>query len=312
MIRVARDMPLRLIGLTENLAPVAQTRIGPLTRMESSELIMGIAGTLLKFDYNALERIWQESNGRPAALQMIGFAIYERRALSGRVSTRDVELAINDAIPRLATEMSEQWGALNREEQLTLAAAATVRGEHGLLTAPMLSKELRENHFTLSNIEALGALARLAQIDIVEQAGVQAFRFSSGLVRDWAVQYANLAAVTGKPLRPGVMLRGVPLDQLWTGAAGVSSWILLLAFVAFVAVGGVSFVQGFSPAPTPSAVPAALATASRTPIPLPSPTAVPRDVMAYMFRKTDKDKWRIYVSGPQAHECRADYQWPGR
>ena len=38
--------------------------------------------------------------------------------------------------------------------------------------------------------------------------------------------------------------------------------------------------------------------------------------MAYMFRKTDKDKWRIYVSGPQGTNAvpitngLADDQWP--
>ena len=49
------------------------------------------------------------------------------------VSLRDVELAIDDAVARIAAQMSEQWQGLTREEQLTLAAAGTVRGEHGLL-----------------------------------------------------------------------------------------------------------------------------------------------------------------------------------
>ena len=313
---ITREMPLRLIGLTENLAPVAQMRLGPLNRLESSELITGTARDLLKFDFNALERILQESNGRPFALQMLGFAIYERRALSGRVSSRDVEQAIDDAVARISGPMGEQWQQLSREEQLTLAAAATVRGEHGLLTGVSLVKELEANRLELTAAEAQAALSALADLDIVETAGVNAYRFSSGLVRDWAIQYANISAVTGiapkMPLMPGRR----PGLSFGARMLRVMSWILLLAFVGFIFMGGASLVQSIAAPPTPTASASLEATPTRTPIPLPTVTPVPQVAIAYTFRKTDKDKWRIYIAGQDGinptplTNGTADDEWP--
>lgn len=313
---ITREMPLRLIGLTENLAPVAQMRLGPLNRLESSEIITGTARELLKFDFNALERILQEANGRPYVLQMLGFAIYERRALSGRVSARDVEQAIDDAVARLAAPMGEQWQQLSREEQLTLAAAATVRGEHGLLTGVSLSKELESNRLELPALEAQAALVSLAELDIVESAGVNAFRFSSGLVRDWAIQYANISAVTGIAPKMPLMAGRRPGLSFGARMLRVMSWVLLLAFVGFIFMGGASLVQSFTVGPTPTVSAGLLATPTRTPIPLPTITPVPKVAVAYTFRKTDKEKWRIYIAGQDGINPLpltsgvADDEWP--
>jgi hypothetical protein len=313
---ITRDMPLRLIGLTENLAPVAQMRLAPLNRLESSELITGTARDLLKFDFNALERMLQEANGRPFVLQMLGFAVYERRALSGRVSARDVEEAINDAVARLAAAMGEQWQQLSREEQLTLAAAATVRGEHGLLTGVSLVKELEANGFQLSIAEALAALASMSAMDIVETAGVNAFRFSSGLVRDWAIQYANLAAVTGTSPKMRLLPGRRPGLTFGARLLRVMSWILLLSFIGFILMGGASLVQSITSPPSPTASTSLLATPTRTPIPLPTVTPVPKVSIAYTFRTTDKEKWRIYVAGQNGINAvsltngLADDEWP--
>jgi TolB protein len=313
---ITRDMPLRLIGLTENLAPVAQMKLGPLNRLESSELISGTARDLLKYDFNALERILHEANGRPLVLQMLGFAVYERRALSGRVSARDIEQAIDDAVARLAGAMGEQWQQLTREEQLTLAAAATVRGEHGLLTDVSLVKELQANRFELTSAEAETALTSLAEMDIVESAGVNAYRFSSGLVRDWAIQYANLAAVTGTAPKMSLLPGRRPGLSLGARMLRVMSWILLLAFVGFIFMGGASLVQSIASPPTPTASASLFATPTRTPIPLPTVTPVPKVSIAYTFRKTDKDKWRIYVAGQDGSNATpltdglADDEWP--
>ncbi|MBI5879480.1 MAG: PD40 domain-containing protein [Chloroflexi bacterium] len=313
---ISKDMPLRLVGLTESLPPIAQTRLGAMTRAQLSQLMTETAGSLLKYDFQALERVWQESNGRPHVAQMVGFAVYDRRGHGGRVGARTVELALADAAARLNAEMSAAWEALTREEQLTLAAAATVRGEHGLLATKAIVRELHHNNFGVSDESVQAGMTRLVQLDVMEPAGVAGFRFSSGLMRVWAVSYANLAIVTGRSRRltffPG-------LD--WSTRIGVlvvrlASWALLAAFFVFLLMGGVQLVQGIAPAPTATPTSSAPPTPTRTPLPLPSPTAVPRDVFAYMGRATDKDRWRIYTAGIGGAAPRAltsgisDDQWP--
>ncbi len=314
---LTRDMPLRLDGLAQNIAPIAQLRLGPLTRLQSSQLITQTAAGLLRYDFNAIERIWQEANGRPHALQLLGFAVYARRALSGRVSARDVQQAIDDAVVRLSKPMAEQWQYLTRQEQLMLAAAATLRGEHGLLSTGNLLQELSINRLVLTADEARDALAHLVALDIFEAAGMLSFRFSSGLLRDWAISQANLHAVAGRPLRP-YLPPGLDMSpQRRALLLRLISWTLLLIFIAFVVMGP-AMVASLGVMPTPAATVTPILTtptrASLSALPLATPT--PQIVMAYMFRKTDKERWRIYVAGPDGTNATAltnglaDDQWP--
>lgn len=312
---ITREMPLRLIGLTDNLAPIAQLRLGPLTRVQASQLITETAGSLLKYDFNAVERIVQAANGRPYALQLLGFACYERRALMGRVGARDVEQAIDDAIARESYWMNEQWESFTRAEQLLLAAAATVRGEHGLFSINKLTQELFSHHIELSADEAREALAHLEQLDIFEPAGVQSFRFSFGLLRDWAVQFANLQALTGERPR-SVLLDAVALTpRRRARLMRILGWSFLIVFVAFIAMGGPSLAGiGVSAPPPLTSTPTAQLTPTRVLSALATPT--PKIVIAYMNRKTDKDKWRIYVAGQDGTNPTpltsglSDDQWP--
>ncbi len=315
---LTRDMALRVAGLSDSLPPIAQTKLGALTRAQSTALITQTAKGLLKYDYGALERILQEANGRPHMLQRIGHACYEQRALQGRVSARDVQPAIDDAVARLAQQMNAQWEHFTRDEQLLLASAGTVRGEHGLLAFNTLLPQLANNGIELDLNDARDALAHLEQLDIFEQAGMQSFRFSSDLLRDWATQYANLPAVTGKPLT-SVLLSSVDLTpQRRRRALRLVGWLALMLFILFLALGGPSLVTSSggvsSPLLTiPGAVP--IGTGTRTAQTAPTLRAQ-SIVLAYMFRKTDKDKWRIYVAGQDGANPTAltnsqgDDEWP--
>ncbi len=315
---LTRDTPLRVPGLNGNLPPIAQIKIGPLTRTQASRLITQTAQGVLKFDYGALDRILQMANGRPYALQLLGYACYERRALQGRVSARDVQFAIDDAVARLAQQVNVQWDQFTREEQLLLASAGTVRGEHGLLSLPVVIRQLALSGIDLDPTAAREALQRLEQLDIFEPSGVASFRFSSGLLHDWAAQYANLPAITGQPLT-SALLSGVDLSwQRRRRLLRAAGWLSLLLFIVFLALGGPSLVVSGETTPTPviPTLAAVFVQGAEVPPPLPTVNSLRTLALAYMFRKTDKDKWRIYASGQEGSNPIAltagqgDDEWP--
>ena len=314
---LTRDMPLRMAGLNGNLPPIAQTKLGALTRAQATALITQTSKGVLKYDYGALERILQEANGRPYALQLIGHACYERRALQGRVSARDVQFALDDAVERLALQMHGRWELCTREEQLLLAAAGTVRGEHGLLSLTVLGQHLSINGIALDMRDAREAQHRLEELDIFEHSGMQSFRFSNGLLRDWATQFANLPAVTGRPLT-SALLSSVDLTaQRRRRLLRAAGWTGLLLFIVFLALGGPALVMSVDSTPTPFVTIGGITPAgTRIPFALPTLGSTQPIALAYMFHKTDKDKWRIYASGPEGANPLAltagqgDDEWP--
>lgn len=319
---ITRDMPLRLAGLHEGI-PVAQLKLGTLSPLQSSELLTQTAGALLKYDYNALERINLVANGHPHALQLLGYALYERRALQGRVYARDLQQAIDDVIERTAPDLAALWNGLSRAEQLVLAAAATMRGEHGLLSISNLLLELSTNRIDLSAQEAREALTQLVRLDVCESVGAQSFRFSTGILRDWAVQYASLPIVTGKQPKPRTYGKAryefVSSSIPWLR---VLAWLALLLFVAVVLMNVIpatplaALLGEPSPTPTPqpTVTPSAQNLATRVAIVVPPPA--PKIVVAYMFRKSTNEKWRVYVAGDNGENAKplttglADDMWP--
>ena len=320
---LSRDMPLRLEGLADNLTPLAQLKLGPLSRLESSELLTGTAGELLKYDYNALERLMTEANGRPHALQTLGHAAYERRALQKRVYTRDAQQAIDDAIAPIGQDMTQLWQQLTRNEQLVLAAAATMRGEHGLLTLHSLLLEFAAHRIELSPEQAREALAALLQLDVCETMGAGSFRFSHGLIRDWAVQHASLPVVTGRTPKPQwrpvtyTPRRRIRILPLLT-------WVILLAafgaalfsVVTNTPVAGLIGLTTPTPTLTATTAPPLITATRQAFLTLIPPTPRPQPVIAYMSRKTTSEKWRIYVAEDNGVNARpltsglADDQWP--
>ncbi|MBI1800852.1 MAG: hypothetical protein HYR71_04405, partial [Chloroflexi bacterium] len=300
---VNRDMPLRLDGLAAPANPIAQLRLSPLTRLHAMQLIADTARDRLKYDYHALERIWQESGGRPAMLQLIGCEVYERRALVGRASARDVQLALDDAVIRLAREMTEQWQYYTRQEQLVIGAAATVRGEHGLFSINHVLRELAANHVTFTADEVRDALAHLAQLDLVEPAGLKTYRFSSGLIRAWAARHAALPVVIGDTPAPVIPLAFDVISRRRARVWRAVRWLLLALAIAFV-VTGPTIVSSLGPAPAPTLTPEggrSAAALSVTPTPTRAPAVLPTlakpvPIIAYSARKSDKEKWRVYVA----------------
>jgi Tol biopolymer transport system component len=161
--------------------------LGPLSEAEATELVVESARDTLQFDYQAARRILELSSGHPYFVQLLCHAIFERHAVEGRVSEKDVEAVIDGVLDVASPYMERMWNGTSSRARTVLAALATLRGVRGIFLEQDLAYALRRRGTVLPPTEIREACEELVEKDVLEALGAMSYRFKVALVLMWLV-----------------------------------------------------------------------------------------------------------------------------
>lgn len=277
-------------------------RLGPVDDGASRDLVVEPTRGVLEWDYHAVRRIIELSSGHPYFIQLLCQVIFDRCALEGRVSARDVEAAVDEAIVLASEYLEGVWDICSSTARLVLSASAAVRGAHGVLLEQDLRYLLGRRGAELSTSEIAAGCQELVDKDVLERLGAMSYRFRVELVRIWVGAQRKLDSVLGTGRTKQV-------------AATAGDWVgrFLWPLIGLLAVTSVIFWclaswQPHAATNQPSVTPAETSSASTlsfvlvtptpdnrfTPTPIPTPLPPTLDIVHMLWDEEDGN-WEIYA-----------------
>ncbi len=172
-------------------------RLGPLDDDASRELMIEPARGVLEYDYHAVRRIVELTSGHPYFIQLLCHVVFERCAAEGRVTVRDVEGAVGEAIELGSSYLERVWNDSSPEARIVLTGFAALRGAHGILLEQDLHYLLARRGAQLSLSEINQGCKELVGRDVLERLGAMSYRFRVELVRVWLRGRRKLESVLG-------------------------------------------------------------------------------------------------------------------
>jgi hypothetical protein len=277
-------------------------RLGPLDDDAARELIIEPARGVLEYDYHAVRRIIEFTSGHPYFIQLLCHTIFEHYAIEGRVSARDVEGVVEEAIELGLSYLERVWDDCSPEARIALAGFAALRGAHGILLEQDLRYLLGRKGAQLSPSKMSQVCQELVNRDVLERLGATSYRFRVEVVRLWLRGRRRLDSVLG-----------IGLTKQVASAAGEWMGKFLWPLIGLLIVTSIIFWclaswqplrQASETSATPSEVQAAptlsfvLVTPTldtrRTPTPVPTPQPPTLDI-AYMLWDEEASNWEIYA-----------------
>jgi hypothetical protein len=170
-------------------------RLGSLDHAVATELITEPASGILEYDYHAVRQILDLTSGHPYFTQLLCHLIFRRRATGGRVSAKDVENVVEEAMELSSPYMERLWDRISLEAGLVLAALAHLRGARGIPLEQDLRYLLGRSGAGLSSSEIGQACQELVEKDVLEGLGATSYRFRVELVRMWLAARRKLDSV---------------------------------------------------------------------------------------------------------------------
>jgi hypothetical protein len=277
-------------------------RIGPLDDDAARELIVEPARGVLEYEYHAVKRIVELTSGHPYFIQLLCYVIFEHCAIEGRVSARDVEGAVEEALELGLSYLERMWDESSPQARIVLAGFAALRGAHGILLEQDLRYFLGQRGVQLSPSDMSQGCQELVDRDVLERLGAMSYRFRVELVRVWLRGRRRLESVLG-------------IGRTKQVAAAAGAWmgkflwpligLLLATSIIFWCLASWPPMREASEASaTPSEVQAAptlsfvLVTPTldlrRTPTPVPTPQPPTLDI-AYMLWDEEASSWEIFA-----------------
>ncbi len=260
-----------------------------LTEVQTEEMLSGLARYQLGFDYDALRRIHVLSGGHPYLLQVFGAELFRHLAPLGQVTLH----AVNDMAP-MAAELTtdwfaRQWEALSPDAQATLAAAGSLPGYRGTVTAWDAAFVLHRAGLLRSTEAVEQNLRELCDRRVMRWLGGSAYTLPAELWRSWLAAAHPLAEVLRGKQQPQRPAPAPPKRHLSANWSAILLWIVVAA--AILTVGRVWSTRGshsraIVPLPT-------LTQARPTPRPTATRVALPGRI-AYMAQATAHDPWCIW------------------
>ena len=299
LVVTTEDWPEQDSSLFEN---AYHLRLGPLDGAAATDLVVEPARDTLLFDYQAVRRVLELSSGHPYFVKLLCHAIFERRAVDGRVSEKDVEAVIDSVLDVASPYMERMWNGASSGARTVLAALAALRGVRGIFLEQDLAYALRRRGTALSPTEIRKACDELVQTDVLEPLGAMSYRFRVELVKMWLVarrEVESLLEISGT--RKVASSAGDWIGRfLWP-------LIGLLALTAIVLACLLSWppIRGGSESVATPEQPRETSSLSYTLVtptpnlgftatPVPSPRR-PTLEIAYMAWDEDSDSWDIYA-----------------
>ena len=277
-------------------------RLGPLDDTSATDLIVEPASDALDFDYQAVRRILELSSGHPYFVQLICHVVFKHCVVAGRVSEKDVEVILPEALELASPYVEWLWSKTSPQARTVLAALASARGARGILLEQDLRYVLGRRGTTLSFAEISQACQELVGVDVLEALGAMSYQFRVELVRVW------LGARRGLESLPGIgrTARVATTAGEWVGRflwplIGLLSLtaVLFLCLLSWPPIKGGGEVSA-TPGETREAPSLSYSLASPTPdlrlTPTPIPTPKPPTLeITYMQRDEGSDSWDIYA-----------------
>ena len=166
--------------------------LGPLASEEATRLITWPVDGVLAYDYGVARRIIEITSGQPYYLQLLCFEVFNRCAVAGWATQRDVDLVVEDIVGREIADFRQVWDESSPQEQAVLAALVSQRGARGVATVQEVRTILDKAGTRAGREQVSGALETLAERGILERLGALSYRFRVGLLRDWLCERLDL------------------------------------------------------------------------------------------------------------------------
>jgi tetratricopeptide (TPR) repeat protein len=163
-------------------------RISVLDRSAARRLITEPAAGVLTFSDSAVARLLDLTTGHPYMLQLLCYELFERALRAGRDRVEPAD--INDDLLAAAMELGMGglawfWDEFPPAERFILSAIAHLTRDGQPATLRQISRALGEHGVRLQGMELSTAPMVLAEWEIIEPAGRDAFRFRVEFLRRW-------------------------------------------------------------------------------------------------------------------------------
>ena len=276
--------------------------MGPLDDDAATDLIIEPARGVLEYEYHAVRRMAELTSGHPYFIQLLCHVIFQRCMIEGRVSARDVERTVEEAIELGSPYLERLWNDSSPRARIVLAGFAALRGAHGILLEQDLRYLLGRRGAPRSLSEISQRCQELVDRDVLERLGAMSYRFRVELVKMWLRRRQELGSVLG-------MGRAKKVTTTAGDWMGKFLWpligLLLVSSVIFWCLASWQPLGEMSEASATPVETQAVPTLSfvlvtltpdtrRTPTPFPTPQPPTLDI-AYMLWDEESGNWEIYA-----------------
>lgn len=300
LVLAVEEWPERPLPLFED---AFRWRLGPLDDDASRELIVGPAKGVLQYDYHATKRITELSSGHPYFVQLLCQVMFDRYAVGGRVSGRDVDRTVEEVTGLGSAYVERMWSETSPKAKIVLSGFAALHGAHGILLERDLSFLLIRSGARLSLADISRACAELVDRDLLEELGAKTYRFRVELVRLLLGQQRSPESVVGmgRARRVTVAASDWMGKFLWPliGLLVVTSGIFGVLLSSRPSGGGSGATATAVGTESPSTLSFVLVTPTPgrqlTPVSVPTLPSLMRDEIVYMLWDPDAGNWEIYT-----------------
>jgi tetratricopeptide (TPR) repeat protein len=170
-------------------------RISVLDPAAAERLITDPVAATLTYDEAAVRRLLQLTAGHPYFLQLLGYELFERATRYGRraITTADIDDDVLAAAMELGMGgLAWFWDEFPPAERFILSAIAHITQQSEAATISQMGETLRQHGVRLQGMELSTAPVALAEWEIIERAGRDAYRFRVEFLRRWLLDKHSL------------------------------------------------------------------------------------------------------------------------
>ncbi len=294
---------LQLVVAVQGARPVSGSLLSPvltslpavelkgLSLEQTEELLVKAANNRLRYEFDAMRRVWQLTSGNPYFVQVFGAALIEVHRMGGRVTANAVERSVPVVLERGAAALESIWSDCSIAAQAVLSVVSELPGRHGTFTRNDLVGASQPQAANLREQVADSALVELEASGTLEKMGRGGYRHTLEIFRLWVSKYRPLKQLLGrgKVYRKVLAARGSGARATtWRGVFGWAGVVAALVFVLLLwnsRDAGRTLVVGALPTATQPQV------ATRPPV---IPGTAPGWI-AYMSKPNPDADWDIWL-----------------
>jgi tetratricopeptide (TPR) repeat protein len=175
------------------------SHVSLLNQQDTIELVrLSEANNSLIWSDDAIETIWQLTNGHPFLTQRLCSCIWERLynddpEVSPKVTPEEIEAAIPDTLSGSLNALEWLWDGLPPAERVVISALACAGAKP--ITEDQLEQLLHESGVRVVIRELQNAPVLLQDWDLIEPVVDSGYRFRVELLRRWVADYKPLSRV---------------------------------------------------------------------------------------------------------------------